>query len=114
MVEQSALLNGQCRTVACDWFPRVAEELEMLEASERSWRSNAAERLRAIAEEGASLSAEDGELLAVVALEIVGEEDQAALDQGLVTWRSLAADELCELANALRASAAPRDERTLF
>ena len=114
MGERSTLLNGHCSTVACDWFPRVAEELEMLEAGERSWRSEAAERLRAIAQESASLTADDGELLAVVALELSGEEDQAALDQGLVTWRSLAADELSELAKTLRANAAARDQAALF
>jgi hypothetical protein len=98
----SALVNGTCSTVAFDWFPRVADELELLEAGERSWRSDAAERLRALLEQPTELDRGDGELLAVIALELSGEEDEAAIKQGLVTWRSLAADECAELAAALR------------
>jgi hypothetical protein len=90
---------------AFDWFPRVAEELELLEAGSRSWRSDAAMRLRALLDQPADLGRGDGDLLAVVALELSGEEDQAALKVGRVTWRSLAADECAELANALRAAA---------
>jgi hypothetical protein len=101
MVEQLALTNGRHRVAAGDWFPRVADELEMLEAGEPSWRTDAATRLRTLADRRQDLSPDDGELLALIALELVGEEDQAALDQGLVTWRSLAADELADLAEAL-------------
>ncbi len=103
MTQRIALVNGRCSTAAFDWFPRVAEELEMLEAGARSWRSDAADHLRALVDEHATLTAEDGDLLALVALELANEEDQAALDQGLVTWHSLAADELSVLAAALRA-----------
>jgi len=109
MVEQDVLVNGRRSAVASDWFPRVADELEMLEAGEPYWRSDAAERLRGLADQSLSLSAEDGDLLALVALELVGEEDQAALDQGLVTWRSLAADELADLAKTLRAEHSSHD-----
>jgi hypothetical protein len=91
----------------------VADELEMFEAGERTWRSDAADRLRAVVGDGAPLAREDGDVLAVVALELVGEEDEGALDQGLVTWRSLAADELADLAKALRSRPAPGDEDTL-
>lgn len=90
---------------ALDWFPRVAEELRMLETAEPSWRGEAAERLDAIAQ-GDALSVTDGDLLTMIALELVGEEDQIALDQGLVTWRSLAAGELSDLACALREGSA--------
>lgn len=94
-------MNGTC-TAAFDWFPRVSDELELLEAGERSWRSDAADRLRALLEQPAQIDRSDGELLAVVALELSGEEDEGALKQGRVTWRSLAADECAELAAALR------------
>jgi antitoxin (DNA-binding transcriptional repressor) of toxin-antitoxin stability system len=102
MTQRTALVGGCCSTAAFDWFPRVADELEMLEAGVRSWRSNAADLLRAVHDEHATLTAEDGDVLALVALELANEEDQAALDQGLVTWRSLAADEVSELSTALR------------
>jgi hypothetical protein len=101
MAQGSALVNGTC-TAAFDWFPRVSDELELLEAGERSWRSDAADRLRALLEQPAQIDRSDGELLAVVALELSGEEDEGALKQGRVTWRSLAADECAELAAALR------------
>jgi hypothetical protein len=114
MSQQSAVVNGRCTTAAFEWFSRVAEELELLEAGERSWRSDAADLLRAILDQRKTMTAENGELLAVVALELVGEEDRAALDHGLVTWRSLAADELSELAKSLRADAIPRDQTAPF
>lgn len=95
-------MNSACSTGAFDWFPRVADELELLEAGERSWRTDAAERLRALLEQPAQIDRRDSDLLAVVALELSGEEDEAALQQGRVTWRSLAADECAELAAALR------------
>ena len=88
-----------------DWFPRVAAELELMEVGDRSWRREAADYLRAVAERRVTLTTQDGDLLAIVALELAGEEDQAALDQGLVTWRSLAADECAELARILRTAA---------
>jgi hypothetical protein len=105
MTELRARVNGNCQTAAFDWFPRIADELELLEPGEPSWRSDAADRLRALLEQPARLAERDGNLLAVVALELVGEEDQAALDAGLVTWRSLAADECAELADTLRRAA---------
>lgn len=93
---------GGRATTAIEWFPRVAEELGVLdEAGERSWRSEAAARLRAVVDEHLPLTREDGKMLSVVALELVGEEDEAALDHGLVTWRSLAADEFADLARIL-------------
>lgn len=55
------------------------------------------------------MTAEDGETLAVVALELESDEDQGALDKGLVTWRSLAANELADLARVLRVALAPND-----
>ena len=105
MAEGHALVQLTDRTTVFDWFPRVAEELELLEAGERSWRSDAADRLRALLEQPTELDGTDGDLLAMVALELAGEEDQAALKQGRVTWRSLAADECAGLAAALRGSA---------
>jgi hypothetical protein len=95
-------VNGICNATAFDWFPRVADELELLEAGDRSWRSQAADRLRALLDQPTKLGRGDGDLLAVVALELSGEEDAAALKQGRVTWRSLAADDCAELAAALR------------
>ncbi len=89
-------------TAAYDWFPRVADELELLDAGVRSWRSRSADRLRALACGTAEIVGEDGDLLGMVAAELAGEEDKGALDAGLVTWRTLAADELAELAIALR------------
>ncbi len=47
-------------------------------------------------------SGDDGDLLAMVALELSGEEDQSAIRQRRVTGRSLAAEECAELAAALR------------
>lgn len=114
MALQRGAVTGRLHSQAVDWFPRVAEELEMLEAGERTWRSDAADRLRAVVGDGAPLTPEDGDVLAVVALELVDEEDEGALDQGLVTWRSLAADELADLAKALRGGLAPSDEAALF
>jgi hypothetical protein len=99
------LLNA-CRVKeAFDWFPRVAEELELLEAGVRSWRTGAAEHLRAVADRRADLTSEDGELLALVAVELAAEEDESALQLGLVTWRTIAADELAALARVLRDTA---------
>jgi hypothetical protein len=43
-------------------------------SGERSWRSDAADRLRALLEQPAQIDRSDGELLAVVALELSGEE----------------------------------------
>lgn len=103
MAHASAVLETTDVVAAFDWFPRIAEELELLEAGERSWRSNGADRLRALLIQPTDLERRDGELLAMVALELAGEEDQGAIKQGLVTWRSLAADECAELAAALRA-----------
>lgn len=96
-----------CDVGAVEWFPRVAEELELVEAGEQSWRSDAAKRLRLIAADALMLTPTDGETLAVIALELAAEEDQAALDQGLVTWRTLAANELSELAERLRDASPP-------
>ena len=91
-----------CDVGAVDWFPRVAEELELLEVGAQSWRSDSAERLRLVATDARMLTPLDGETLAVIALELAAEEDQVALDQGLVTWRTLAANELSVLAETLR------------
>jgi hypothetical protein len=102
MAQGSELVNGTSNVTAFDWFPRVADELELLEAGDRSWRSQAADRLRALLDQPAKLGLGDGNLLAVVALELSGEEDAAALKLGRVTWRSLAADDCAELAAALR------------
>jgi hypothetical protein len=96
MALQRGAVTARLDNQALDWFPRVAEELEMLESGERTWRSDAADRLRAVVRNGAPLSAADGNVLAVIALELVAEEDEGALNRGLITWRSLAA------ANALR------------
>jgi hypothetical protein len=102
MGEERAVSNVFHATAAYDWFPRVAEELELLEAGMRSWRTDAAERLRAISDRRANLTSEDGELLAVVAVELAAEEDEGALQCSLVTWRTLAADDLSALAQLLR------------
>jgi hypothetical protein len=109
MPPQRGSVTVRLHRQALDWFPRVAEELEILEAGDRTWRSDAADRLRAVVDDGALLTPEDGDVLALVALELVGEEDEGALDQGLVTWRSLAADELADLGEALRGGLAPGD-----
>jgi hypothetical protein len=82
-------LNANGTIAAIDWFPRIAEELELLEAGERSWRNDAADRLRALIDQPGEIGHSDGDLLAVVALELAGEEDQTAIRQGRVTWRSL-------------------------
>jgi hypothetical protein len=87
---------------AYDWFPRVAAELESLEAGSLTWRSSAAMRLRLLVGQRLRLTPEDREMLALVALELVGEEDQLALERGLATWRTLAADELADAADATR------------
>jgi hypothetical protein len=102
MALQRGAVTGRPHSQAVDWFPRVVEELEILETGERTWRSDAAERLRAVVGDGAPLTAADGNILAVIALELVAEEDEGALNRGLITWRSLAANELADLANALR------------
>jgi hypothetical protein len=52
----------------------------------REWTSlpgaaTADDRLRTVVGDGVPLTPEDGEVLAVVALEFVGEEDEGALDQ---------------------------------
>lgn len=107
MTEESPLLNAS-RATAADWFPRVAEELELLEAGPASWRSDAANRLRSIGQGRTDLAADDGDLLALVAVELAAEEDEGALESGLVTWRTLAADELAELAQLLRGDALKR------
>jgi hypothetical protein len=99
--EQVTMIEG-CDVAAVDWFPRVAEELELLEVGAQSWRSDAAERLRLVAADVQILTPADGETLALIALELAAEEDQAARDQGLVTWRTLAANELSALAETLR------------
>jgi hypothetical protein len=91
-------------TRAHDWFPRVADELLLLEPGVRSWRIDAATRLRALAEKEAELSPADGDLLTLVAAELAADEDEGALELGLVTWRTLAADELSALAITLRTS----------
>lgn len=90
-------------TAAVDWFPRVAAELELLDGGAATWRQPAAERLRAVAAGGADVTPDVADLLALVAAELLGEEDEGALDRGLVTWRTLAADEIARLASALRA-----------
>jgi hypothetical protein len=105
MTEEAVLRNASHGTAAYDWFPRVADELELLEAGPRSWRTAAAERLRAVAHCREGLRRDDGALLAVVAVELAAGEDEGALANGLVTWRTLAADELAELARSLRPEA---------
>ena len=91
-------------TGARDWFPRVADELLLLEPGIQSWRSDAAARLRALGERGAEILPGDGDLLALIAAELAADEDEGALELGLVTWRTLAADDLSALAVALRES----------
>jgi hypothetical protein len=90
---------------ACDWFPRVADELELLETGVGSWRVRAAERLRAVVAGDRQLTPEEGAFLALIAAALHGEEDEGALELGLVTWRTLAADEIGALAGELRAAA---------
>jgi hypothetical protein len=87
---------------AHDWFPRVADEIELLEAGTTSWRSAAADYLRAVAMGCLPLEPADGPLLAMIAAELRSEEDEGALEIGLATWRTLAADDIGALADGLR------------
>jgi hypothetical protein len=97
------LLTTLDRPPAFDWFSRVAEELELLDTGMKSWRTRAAVRLRTIAADNSEMEREDAELLALIAAELLGEEDEGALDLGLVTWRTLAADEIRALGAKLAA-----------
>src|SRR3954451_7612739 len=101
---EAPVLRTPARECAYDWFPRVADDLELLEAGVQSWRSEAAHCLRAVAACRRELSPADGPLLALIAAELRGEEDEGALELGLVTWRTLAADEIGALADTLRDS----------
>jgi hypothetical protein len=98
---EAPVLRAPATECAYDWFPRVADDLELLEAGIRSWRGEAAHHLRAIAAGHRELSSADRPLLALIAAELRCEEDEGALELGLVTWRTLAADEISALAETL-------------
>jgi hypothetical protein len=107
------------------WLPMAARKLRRLDgAPGRSWRTVAASRLEEIAAdwerqaEGSpcgsyviKLVETDPSLFDQVAFELVAEENPRALEQGSMTWQTLAADRLADLAVRARTAQRGSDSR---
>jgi hypothetical protein len=90
------------------WMRRAADLLALLDGSKRTWRSIAAHQLRNWLSSIESnrnydvrFSREDANDLLLIGLEIAFCEDPTALASGRATWRTLAGDDLAELATQL-------------